>query len=399
MMDPKVKYSNVGTDFGEEEMEAIRRVLSEGDTLAYGPERDAFEEEFADFVGVRHAISVNSGTSALHVVSQALGLGPEDSVVTSPTTFVATAIPALEQGARVVFADIEEDTLNLHVSSLANSLRDDTRTVFVVHYGGQSADMEPILRLCAQHGIAVVEDAAQSVGARYRGIRVGSFGLAACFSFQSLKPISTLGEGGMIVTDDADLARKCRRLRNIGLDAPDGVFREENPWILYDLEQTNQWFGSNLRMGEVQAAVGRVQLRRLESLTERRRQIASTYNDAFCDEPCLRVPGTRPDRDHTYSLYSLRLAPGLESAAADFRIRLRYNYGVQFYIQGLPVYYLSAFRRLGFSRGTCPVAESCYSRMVSLPIYPRMTDGDVAAVIEGVQGALAAAKEHAVARR
>jgi len=390
-MELKVRYSNIGSDFGDRELEALRQLFETADSMTYGPMRDEFENRFAELVGTDYAISCNSGTSALHIVTQALGIGPTDEVITTPLTFVATGLPVLQRRARLVFCDIEADTLNIDARLVEENITSRTKAIYVVHYGGQCVDMDPVLEVAERHGITVIEDAATAIGSTYKGRSAGSMGYAACFSFQTLKTISTLGEGGMITTNDAEFAQKCRRLRNIGLDAPQGKMKEEHPWQRYDLFWTNEYLGNNLRLNEAQAAVGLVQLSRLNEFVAKRQELAKRYDELLSRVPGILLPGRRPDRNHVFQLYTIQLAKHLEPVHRSFLDHLYYDEGIEFVLQVIPMYLLTAFKESGYRPGVCPVAESCYRRLVSLPIYPRMTFEDVETVATGVRRALQSA--------
>ncbi len=354
---------------------AVEAVLR-GDWLTTGPTVAAFEEAFADFVGARFAVAVNSGTAALHAMMFALGIGPGDEVIVPAITFAATANAALYLGARPVFADVEPDTLLLDPASAAALIGAKTKLIAPVDYAGHPADHIALSALTAGAGITLAADACHALGAEFDGRRVGSIAKASAFSFHPVKPLTT-AEGGMVATDDPDLAERMRWFRNHGITT-DQLQRQQQGAFAYDMAV----LGYNYRLSDLQCALGLAQLPRVHGWTERRRRIAALYDTAFADGALPLAPlAVRPGVRHAYHLYVVRL--DLDRLTAD-RARifaaLRAE-GIGVNVHYRPVYLHSHYRGLGYGPGLCPQAEQVYEAILSLPIFPAMTDDDAAQVV------------------
>jgi dTDP-4-amino-4,6-dideoxygalactose transaminase len=270
---------------------AIATVLDNG-RFVLGEEVDRLEQEFASYVGAAHGVAVNSGTSALHVALLALGVGPGDEVITVPHTFVATVAAILYTGARAVLVDIDPRTFNMDPERLAAAITPRTKAILPVHLYGQPADLEPILSIARQHGVAVIEDACQAHGAEYHGQRVGALGEIGAFSFYPGKNLGAYGEGGIAVTNDAALAKTMRMLRDFGQET----------------KYNHVLFGFNYRMESFQGAILRVKLRHLEAWTEARRTIARRYDELLGGCGVVQIPEAMPWARHVYHLYAVRVA-------------------------------------------------------------------------------------------
>jgi dTDP-4-amino-4,6-dideoxygalactose transaminase len=342
---------------------AVHRVLESGH-FVLGPEVQALQEELARFCGTRFAWGVASGTDALRLALAALEVGPGHEVITTPFTFVATANTISRAGARPVFVDIQPDTLNLDPAHLEAAITTRTRAIVPVHLFGHPADMAPILETAGRYGIPVIEDAAQAIGARYRGRVVGSMGVVGCFSFYPTKNLSAYGDGGLVVTDDPDLAAALDVLRNHG--------RRRGSLYYYDR------VGFNSRLDELQAAILRVKLRHLPAWTERRREIAALYNALLAQAP-VTLPVEAEGVYHVYHQYTIR-APqrdALQEALAREGIATMIYYPLPLHLQAL-------YRGLGLAEGSLPEAERAAREVLSLPIYPQMTDQQVVQVAQAV---------------
>lgn len=340
---------------------AMDRVL---DTNAYilGPEVKAFEEAFAAAHDVRHAVAVNSGTSALHLALLALGVGPGDEVITTPFTFIATVAAIGYTGATPVFVDIDPGSFTLDPSKIEAAITPKTKVIMPVHLYGQPADMDTILAVAKRHGLHVVEDAAQAHLAEYKGRKVGSFGAIACFSFYPGKNLGAYGEGGAAVTNDDRYAATMRALRDWG--------------------QTERYRhamkGYNYRMDGLQGAVLGVKMPHLDAWTEGRRRVAAAYREQF--EPAgVALPKEMPYARHVYHVYAIRVA---DRAAAQ---RALQEAGIQTGIHyPIPVHLQEAWAELGYRRGDFPHAEQAADEVLSLPIYAELTDEQVARVASAV---------------
>jgi len=377
-------------DVTEADIEAVAEVLR-SDFLTQGPAVPAFEQAVRGVCGARHAVAVNSGTSALHIACMALGVGPGDAVWTSAITFAASANCALYCGASVDFVDIDPKTYNLSVGALADKLAAAKaagrlpKVVIPVHLCGQACDMHAIHALSREYGFRIIEDASHAVGGRYRGepIGAGRYSDVTVFSFHPVKVV-TAGEGGMAVTGDADLAARMSRLRTHGITrdpqqmtrAPDG------PWYYEQVE-----LGFNYRMTDIHAALGSSQLARLDAYLTRRHALAARYERLLSALP-VKLPWQHPDSYSGLHLYVIRLR--LEAIVPTHRQvfeRLRAA-GIGVNLHYMPVYRHPYYARLGFPEGYCPEAERYYREAISLPMYPTLSEAEQDYVVDSLRSAL-----------
>jgi len=365
-----------------EDMEAVHRVLG-SDWLTTGPMVEAFEAAVAAAAGTRHAVAVSSGTAALHAAVHALGLGPGDEAIVPAMTFAATANAVLYQGARPVFADVDPDTLLLDPADVERKITPRTRAVIPVDYAGQPCDYDALQALADEHGLKLLADACHSLGASYRGRPAGALAALSAFSFHPVKTITT-GEGGAVATDDPDLAGRMRTFRNHGIATDHRARSEAGSWF-YEMVE----LGYNYRITDFQCALGRQQLTRLAAWVARRQEIAALYDAAFRDHPLVAPLAVRPDVSHAYHLYVVRIPFGgaaPDRAALFQRLRER---GIGANVHYIPVHLHPYYReRLGTAPGLCPTAEAAYEEILSLPMYPKLGDGDVRYVIETLTSAL-----------
>jgi dTDP-4-amino-4,6-dideoxygalactose transaminase len=364
--------------------------------ITTGPKAKRFEQEFAAYVGARHALAVSHCTGALHLALFALGVGPGDEVITTPFTFTATAEVIGYLGARPVFVDIDPRTLNLDPARIEEALESGqhrrVRAILPVHFAGQPCDMDRLLAIARSHDLKIVEDAAHAVGAARhlegRGMtRIGTIGDLSCFSFYATKNI-TSAEGGMVTTEDDALAER------IAVASLHGMNRDA--WKRYD--RGGSWFyeihdtGFKYNLSDVHAAIGLAQLGRADELMRRRTAIAHAYGEALRAEAAFQVPYEEPGIEHAWHLYVLRLHPErLRIGRAQF-VELLRERGIGTSVHCIPLHTMHFYQeRYGYRTGDFPIAEDVYSRCLSLPIYPAMSDEDVAYVIETV---LALAREN-----
>jgi dTDP-4-amino-4,6-dideoxygalactose transaminase len=360
----------------DEDIEAVAAVLR-GDWLTTGPAVTLFEEDLAGHTGGTPAVSVTSGTAALHVAYAAAGLRQGDEVVTSPMTFVATASAAALHGAKVVFADVEEDTANLDPAAAKAAMTGRTKVVAAVDYAGHPAELDELRSVAHGGGALLLEDAAHSIGGSWNGTPVGALADLTTMSFFPTKNLTT-AEGGAVLTPSAELLARARAFRNHGLVRDRAVqrFPDEGGW-----HQEVHEFGLNYRLPDVLCALGSSQLRRLAAFKARRAEIHARYTGAFADLDGVGTPVTRPGADPAWHLYPLRVREGRRRALFE---HLR-GMGIGVQVNYIPVYWHPVFADLGYRRGLCPNAERFYAEELSLPLFPDLTDTDVDRVIDGVR--------------
>jgi perosamine synthetase len=357
----------------EQDIEAVVAALR-SDWLTTGPRVAAFESQFAARVQSAHAVALSSGTAGLHAAMQALGIAPGDEVIVPAITFVASANAVVFMGATPVFADVETDTALLDAEAAAACITPRTKALLAVDFAGQTCDYRRLRHLAESHGLALVADACHSLGADYAGQPAGSVADLSVFSFHPVKPI-TCAEGGMVTTADAALAKALRRFRNHGIDTDFRQREAAGTWE-YDMLE----LGFNYRLSDLQCALGISQLSRLEAFLARRRAIAARYDAAFAALPTVQPLRTRAGSGHAYHLYVVRVS----GVRADWFARLR-ALGIGVNVHYRPVYLHSFYRqRFATAPGLCPVAETLYERLLSLPLYPAMPDAEVEAVISAV---------------
>jgi dTDP-4-amino-4,6-dideoxygalactose transaminase len=362
---------------GQEEIDEVVQTLQSG-WLTTGPRTAQFEKEFRLYVAATHALAVNSATSALHLSLAALGIGPGDEVITTPLTFCATVNTILQTGATPVLADIGNDG-NIDPASIAERITERTRAILPVHLAGLPCDMDEIWRLAQKHDLYVVEDAAHAVGTRYNGAPIGSSldaggrSDAICFSFYATKNLTT-GEGGMVVTSDERLYDRMKMLclHGISKDAWNR-YAEKGNWY-YEVQAC----GFKYNLPDILSAIGIHQLRKQEHFIEQRARIARRYNELFADLPELELPPDRVGHRHAWHLYSLRLNLAMLDISRDEFMRQLHARQIGASVHFIPIPLHPAYADLAESpRNSCPRALRIYPRLVSLPLYPTMTDAQV----------------------
>ena len=344
---------------GREEVEAVRKIFESG-VLVQGERIKIFEKEFAEYIGVEHAVAMANGTLALDAALKALKLGPGDEVITSAFSFIASSNCVLFQGAKPVFADIDPRSFDIDPSDVAEKITAKTKAIIPVHLYGQPAEMDALTEIAEDHGVALVEDAAQAHGAEYKGRKVGGLGDIGCFSFYATKNMTT-GEGGIITTNNSELARKVRLLRNHG---DTGKYHHV---IL----------GYNYRMSEASAAVGSVQLRKLDELNERRKENASVLTRGIEKISGLTPPYVKNDVEHVFYQYVIRVeddCPVDRDELAGHLTKSGVSVAVHYPI---PIYRQPFYKELGYGKTVCPMAEDVCKRILSLPVHPSVTREDV----------------------
>lgn len=357
-VDLKALHSEIKDDL----YEVFDRVLTNS-TFVLGPEVLRFEQEFAAYCGTEHCVAVNTGTAAIHLVLAALGIGPGDEVITVPHTFIATAEAITAVGGRPIFVDINPVSFTMDPALLEAAITSKTRAIIPVDLYGQVADMDPILEIANRHRIPVIEDACQAHGAEYRGRKAGAFGLAGCFSFYPGKNLGACGEGGAVMTNDADLAQRIRLWRDHGSSK-----RYEHVFP-----------GLNMRMEGIQGGILSVKLKHLDRWNDQRRQAAAGYDKALADTG-IEVPVEMDYSRHVYHLYVIQSdnRDALRQQLSDVGIESGLHYPIPLHLQ-------EAYRFLGYKQGDFPVTERIKSRILSLPMYPGIDSKSVERVASEVR--------------
>lgn len=364
----------------EDDIQAVADVLK-SDYLTCGPKVTELERVLCDYTGAKYAVAVSNGTAALHCACIAAGIGPGDEVITTPITFAASANCVLYCGATPVFADIDPDTYNISPESIREHITERTRAVVAVDFTGQVVEIEEIRKICDEYHLLFIEDAAHSIGSSYDGKMVGSLADITTFSFHPVKTV-TGGEGGAVLTSRKELYDKIYLAHVHGITHDAAQMMEEHPEGWY-YEQVS--LGYNYRLTDFQSALVLSQLNKIERFKARRRQIVNRYNEAFSEIPQLVVQKEIPQSDTCRHLYILRLAlDRLKCSRLEFFNALAAE-NVQPQVHYVPVFWFPHYQKLGFQKGCCPVAEKVYEGIMSLPLYPAMTDQDVEDVIRAVK--------------
>jgi dTDP-4-amino-4,6-dideoxygalactose transaminase len=360
---------------GEDEIAEVVDALRSG-WITTGPKARRFEEAFAERLGAPAALGLNSCTAGLHTALATLGIGPGDEVITTPMTFAASVNVIEHVGARPVLVDVEHDTLNIDPAAVERVLTNRTRALLPVHFAGHPAELDPLGELALSHRLAMIEDAAHALPAAYRGRPVGSGGNPVAFSFYATKNLTT-GEGGML-TGGVEFLERARVLSLHGMDR-DG-------WKRY--AKGGNWFyevvapGFKYNMTDIQAAMGLAQLRRLDAMQQRRREVVGLYGDAFRDADALELPSARPHVEHAWHLYVVRLRLDRLRIDREQAIRELAARNIGASVHFIPVHLHPWYRdRYGFVPGQFPVAYASYLRTLSLPLHPGLTDADVGDVV------------------
>lgn len=364
----------------DDDIQAVAEVLR-GPLITCGPKVDELEHKLAAYVGAKYAVAVSNGTAALHCACIAAGIGPGDEVITTPLTFAASANCILYCGARPVFADICPNTYNIDPQSIRNHITSKTKAIVAVDFTGQAVQHKEIREICDEYHLTFIEDAAHAIGTRYDEKNVGSLADMTCFSFHPVKTI-TSGEGGAITTNDKRLYQKLVLAHTHGITRDEQQMEEASHEGMWYYEQIS--LGYNYRMTDFQAALLLSQLNKLDGFKHRRQEIVKKYDAAFKDVPGIIVQKEIPESDTCRHLYIIRLdLDKLSCTRREFFDAMSAE-NVQCQIHYVPVYWFPYYKHLGYERGLCPNAEEVYKGILSIPLYPLMTDSDVADVIHAV---------------
>ena len=363
----------------EDDIKAVVQVL-QSDWLTTGPKVEEFEDAFAHFVGAKYAIAMSSGTAALHGATHAIEIRTQDEVLLPPMTFVATANSVVFQGGTPIFVDVEKDTLLIDTSLIEEKISKKTKALIAVDYAGQPCDYDALKNIADRHGLFLIADACHALGAEYKKSKVGSIADLNVFSFHPVKHITT-GEGGMVTTNNETLAKRIRTFRNHGINVDHRERMKKQTWY-YEVTD----LGYNYRLTDLQCALGISQLKKLPRWVNRRREIAHCYNVAFRDIPQLRSLSVSNDVLHAYHLYVVRLNLNGMHIDRDMVFHSLRESGIGVNVHYIPVHLHPFYiNRYGTGPGLCPIAEKAYEQIMSLPIYPTMTNQMVDEVIQTIK--------------
>ena len=364
----------------QDDIDAVIDTLR-SDLITCGPRVAGLEKAICRVTGARYAVAVSNGTAALHLAAMAAGFGEGDEVIVSSITFAASSNCVLYCGAKPVFADIKDDTYNIDPESVRKLITPRTRGIVAVDFTGQAVELDELRAIAREHNLVLIEDAAHAIGTKYKGQPVGSFADMTCFSFHPVKTV-TAGEGGAITTNDEATYKRLMRLRSHGItrNQDEMVHPTDDMWYNEQVE-----LGYNYRMTDFQAALLTSQIQKLERFKKRRREIVEMYDKAFSSMPEIVVQKEIPESDTTRHLYILRL--NLDKLTCNRRqfFDALYAENTKPQVHYLPVYWHSYYEKLGYPKGLCPNAEKLYMEIMSIPLYPTLTDGDVEDVIHAVK--------------
>ncbi len=367
----------------EDEVSEVLDSLRSG-WITMGPKTIEFEKSFGEYIGTRNAVSMNSCTACLHLALKMIDLKEGDEVIVPAVTFTATAEVISYFRAVPVLVDVDNETCNIDAAKIEEKITERTKAIIPVHYGGQPCDMDEISVIAKRHNLAVIEDAAHAIPARYRGRRIGTIGDITCFSFYATKTLAT-GEGGMVTTENDEWAERMKILRLHGIS--------KDAWKRYSKE--GSWFyevvdaGYKYNMTDIQAALGLAQLRKVEWMWRRRSEIAEIYTESFRGYQEISPPSVKPDRESAWHLYPISLNPEQFSGGRDIFIDRLKERGVSTSVHFIPLYRHPYYRNtFGFDAAEFPVSERIFASTISLPLYPGMADEEIRWVAESVAGVI-----------
>ncbi len=390
-----LKQPGLGSVYDDTEIRAVEKILREciennRMISLYTPEVDEFEKKAADYLGVKNAVAVSSCGTGLDIATQAIGIGEGDEVITTSITYQATAVCVLRAGGRPIAADVEPDTMNIDFNDTEKKITSKTKAIFPMHYGGRPVDMDALYRLAKKYNLKIVEDAAHAMGSEYMGKKIGSANHISVFSFQSGKNISTLGEGGLITTNDDELAEKMRLLRTFAVTTRKGY--EDCKYPISALKKDVVEVTSNYRMTPFQAAVGITQLEKLESLLTKRIEFAKLLDDRLGDiEGITLCAPPENGRRHTYHLYPVILNPEIVGVARDDFLKiLNDEFGLLANLHYPLWYRYSIFQERGYEWNQCPIAEELVDqKLFTLPIHPKFGADEANFIARAIRNAIA----------
>ena len=356
----------------EDDIQAVVDVLR-SDYLTTGPKIAEFEKMVADYVGAKYAVAISNGTSALHAACFAAGIQPGDEVITTPLTFAASSNCVLYCGGTPVFADVDPKTYNIDPEDIRRKITDKTKAIIAVHLAGQPCDMDEIHKIAKEHDLIVIEDGAHALGSVYKGKKVGTLSDMTTFSFHPVKPITT-GEGGMIVTDNEEFYQKMMLFRSHGITRDENLMtRNDGPWFYQQLD-----LGYNYRITDIQCALGCSQMKKLDRFLALRKEIVARYNEAFADCENIVTPYQLPETESGWQLYIVQVK-NCDRRKVFEALR---EHGIAVNVHYIPVYLHPYYQEHGYKDVHCRNAEEVYSHIISLPLYPTLTEEQQQYVIE-----------------
>jgi UDP-4-keto-6-deoxy-N-acetylglucosamine 4-aminotransferase len=356
----------------KDDIQSVVDVLK-SDYLTTGPKIAEFEKMVADYVGAKYAVAISNGTSALHAACFAAGIQPGDEVITTPLTFAASSNCVLYCGGTPVFADVDPKTYNIDPEDICRKITDKTKAIIAVHLAGQPCDMDEIHKIAKEHDLLVIEDGAHALGSVYKGKKVGTLSDMTTFSFHPVKPITT-GEGGMIVTDNEEFYKKMVLFRGHGITRDENLMtRNDGPWFYQQLD-----LGYNYRITDIQCALGCSQMKKLDRFLARRKEIVARYNEAFADCENIVTPYQLPETESGWHLYIVQVK---NCDRREIFEALR-EHGIAVNVHYIPVYLHPYYQEHGYKDVHCRNAEEVYSHIISLPLYPTLTEEQQQYVIE-----------------
>ncbi|MFH0861104.1 MAG: UDP-4-amino-4,6-dideoxy-N-acetyl-beta-L-altrosamine transaminase [Candidatus Altiarchaeota archaeon] len=369
----------------DDDINGVMEVLNRGFKGALPTVRE-YETKFAEYVDAKYAVAFINGTAALHACAFAAGISKGDEVITTPMTFAATSNCVLYCGGTPIFADIQEDTYNIDPEHIREKITKKTKAIMPVHYTGQPADMDSINAIAEEHGLTVIEDACHAVGATYKDRMIGSISVMNVFSTHPVKQINTF-EGGMITTNDREIYEKLAQFRNHGITRDPKKLKlrdEDGDWV-----SDQQYLGHNYRFNDLQAALGISQLKKLDKFLSIRKKYVDMYNKAFKNVEGLTIPYQSPDGKSSWHIYVLKLnTEKIGKSRKQVFNELKAKHNIAAAVHYVPVYYHTYYQNLRYKRGICPTAEDLYNRIITLPLFPKMTENDVEYVIDSVKDVL-----------
>ena len=358
---------------GDEEIGAVAEVLKSG-WIGLGPKTKEFEERFAEYIRTKYAVALNSCTAALHLALNVLGIDSGEAM-TTPITFVSTAHAIIYNNASPIFADVQEDTLNIDPHDIERKITAKTEAIIPVHYGGHPCDMDEILDITNEHNLYVIEDAAHACGADYKGKKAGSLGDIGCFSFHAVKNLAT-GDGGMITTNDKEMYEKLLKLRWLGINKSTYQRDAKGYSWYYDVKSV----GFKTHMNDITAAIGLVQLKKLDKMNAKRREIVKKYNEALEDLDWIETPIEKEHVKSSLHNYAIKVNRGDRNELIAYLAEKGVSAGVHY----LPLYMHPIYKKLGI-KSDCPMADRVWGKVVILPLYPDMADAEIDKVIDAVK--------------